>query len=70
SSTLFSGLSTTSITGSSTSISNVFSVAAGTVPVSGYVKVTLTAPAYSSFTIKWGSGQPTDFQVTYTYRST
>jgi outer membrane lipoprotein SlyB len=68
SSTLFGGFATNAISGSTTtSISNVFPVAAGTVPSSGYIEVTLTAPTTSWVMISWGNGLPTDFQVNFTY---
>jgi len=42
---------------------------AGTIPASGYIRVLITAPAGSGLTIFWGYGKPTQFQVSYTYRS-
>jgi len=40
-----------------------------TVPANGYISIVLTS-ASTACTVYWGTGQPTDFQVSTTYRST
>ena len=62
------------ISGSSATITAAYapislSSSAGTVPASGYIRVAITAPAGTGLTIFWGYGKPTQFQVSYTYRT-
>jgi hypothetical protein len=40
-----------------------------TIPASGYISIVVTASA-DSCTFFWGGGQPTNFQVSYTFKST
>jgi hypothetical protein len=61
------GSTAVTITGSLAPIT--LASAAGTVPASGYVRVTVVAPAGSALTINWGGSKPTDFQILYTYKS-
>lgn len=65
--TLFSGLNTSSIPAESGQVAMVFTVSPSTIPTSGYIKVVLTAPTSSAVKVYWGNGQPTNFQVCFTY---
>jgi hypothetical protein len=69
-STIVSGASTPTIGTSETQVSMSFSSASVTVPAGGYISVVLFAPTGSgnpqSYTIYWGTGQLTNFQVPIT----
>ncbi len=45
------------------------SSSAGIVPSSGYVLVLITGPSGVALTVFWGSGNPTNYQVGFTYQS-
>jgi hypothetical protein len=45
------------------------SSSAGTVPASGYVEVVITGPSGVALTVFWGAPKPTQFQVSYTYKT-
>lgn len=47
----------------------IFSAAQVTIPAGGYISIVITASA-TSLTIYWGAGQLTNFQVSYTTRTT
>ena len=69
-STVLASASTPTVATSKTQVAVTASGPSVTVPASGYVEVTLTAPsggsAPSSFTLYWGKAQGTDFQVPIT----
>jgi hypothetical protein len=44
-----------------------FDIEAGTVPALGYLEVKLTAPQNSAVKVYWGSQQPSNFQIYFTY---
>jgi len=73
-STVVSGVSTGSISTSEGQVMTTFAGAQATIPANGYIKVTLLAPTGSgnptSFTVYWGTGQLTDFQVMLSVLST
>jgi len=48
-------------------LASVFEVTNGFVPASGYIEVVLTAPESSAIKVFWGTGQPSNFQVIFTY---
>jgi hypothetical protein len=64
---LFVGQAMDAVPQASGQVSTVFFVAAGEVPAAGYVEVVLTAPEESAVKIYWGSGQPSNFQIYFTY---
>jgi hypothetical protein len=64
---LFVGQAMDAVPQESGQVSTVFSVAAGEVPAAGYVKVVLMAPEESAVKVYWGSGQPSNFQIYFTY---
>lgn len=72
--TIVSNAPTGNIGTSKSQVVTTFSGIQATVPVNGYLKVTLTAPTGSgnskSFTVYWGAGQLTDFQVMMSVLST
>lgn len=65
--TIANNVATTNIGTSKTEVVATFSGYQVSIPNNGYIGVALTAPAGgpSSFTIYWGSGQQTNFQVPY-----
>lgn len=65
--TLFSGQSTYALPVSGGQVATVFTVTAGSIPASGFVQVKITAPANGPIQVKWGNGQPTNFQIAFTY---
>jgi hypothetical protein len=72
--TVVSGVSTGSISNSESQVVTTFSGVQATIPANGYIQVTLTAPTGpgnpKSFTVYWGAGQLTDFQVMMSVLST
>ncbi len=66
-SVLFSGLVTDSFPEESGQVANVFDAAAGSVPASGFIELVLTAPDSSAIKVYWGEGQPSNFQIYFTY---
>jgi hypothetical protein len=66
-STLFSGQAMGPVPEESGQVATAFSVAAGMVPAAGYIEVVLTAPEESAVMVYWGSGQPSNFQIYFTY---
>ncbi|MGD0637669.1 MAG: hypothetical protein ABSA72_06495 [Nitrososphaerales archaeon] len=61
-STILSTGTTASITTTKTQVLTRFTGAAGTVPASGYLRIKLTGPSGTTFTVYWGKAQLTDFQ--------
>lgn len=72
--TVVSGTSTGSISTNEGQVVTTFTGNQVTIPANGYIKVTLSAPTGSgnpkSFTVYWGTGQLTDFQVLISVLST
>lgn len=67
-STIASNVVTPTISTSKTQVTMYFSGNSATVPSNGYVSVVLSAPSGAgkpSFTVYWGTGQLTDFQLPY-----
>jgi hypothetical protein len=61
------GVTSLNAPASNTQTAATVDVAAGTIPISGYVMLKLTAPTTSDIELTWGTGKPTNFQIAYTY---
>ncbi|HZW57293.1 MAG TPA: hypothetical protein VFF30_13475 [Nitrososphaerales archaeon] len=72
--TIVSNVATQTIGTGRTQVVSTFSISQVSIPAAGYIEAVLTAPTGSSnpssFTIHWGSGQQTNFQVPYMVLST
>jgi len=67
--TMASGVASPLLTTAKSEISMKFSAAQVTIPANGYIEFTIVAST-PACTIYWGTGQPTDFQVSFTSRTT
>ncbi len=64
-STVASNIQSPTIGSSATQYVMMFAGSQVTVPQNGYIMISLLAPQTASYTVYWGTGQPTNFQVPY-----